>query len=68
MVTPSLPVDKDRYIDFLQSDGTFSEINYPYLYRIKLENTSDINLSNISVEIDKILDIKSQEFNNIVKT
>jgi len=68
MVTPSLPVDKDRYIDFLQADGSFAKIYYPYLYRIKLKNTNNITLSSVSLELDNILDKKSAEFNNIVKT
>jgi hypothetical protein len=47
MVAPSLAVDKDRYIDFISADGSYAKINYPYLYRLKLENISDISLEKV---------------------
>lgn len=66
MVAPSLPVDKDRYIDFISADGSYEKINYPYLYRLKLENIKDISLDKVSLELDKLLDEKSSEINKII--
>jgi len=66
MVAPSLAVDKDRYIDFIAADGSYAKINYPYLYRLKLENITDISLDKVSEELDKLLDNKSQEINQII--
>jgi hypothetical protein len=34
MATPNLPVDKDRYVDFIAANDTYAKINYPYLFRI----------------------------------
>lgn len=65
MVTPSLAVDKDRYIDFLLSNWSFAKINYPYLFRIKFDDISDLTIDKVSIELDRVLDQKSQEFKNI---
>lgn len=66
MVAPSLAVDKDRYIDFISADGSYAKINYPYLYRLKLENVSDISLEKVWLELDKLLDEKSTEINKVI--
>jgi hypothetical protein len=34
MISPNLPVDKDRYVDFIAADNTYTKINYPYLFRV----------------------------------
>ncbi|MDD2907859.1 MAG: VCBS repeat-containing protein [Candidatus Gracilibacteria bacterium] len=66
MIAPSLAVDKDRYIDFISANASYAKINYPYLYRLKLENVSDISLDKVSVELDKVLQDKSDEINNLI--
>jgi len=66
MVAPSLAVDKDRYIDFISADGSYEKINYPYLYRLKLKNISDISLEKVSQELDKLLLEKSTEINKVI--
>lgn len=66
MVAPSLAVDKDRYIDFISADWSYVKINYPYLYRLKLKNISDISLDKVSQELDNLLDEKSKEINQII--
>jgi hypothetical protein len=32
--TPNLPVDKDRYVDFVSQSGDYTKVSYPYLFRI----------------------------------
>jgi len=32
MITPSLPIDKKRYIDYIASDGTYEKMYYPQLF------------------------------------
>lgn len=66
MIAPSLAIDKNRYIDFINTDGDYNKINYPYLYRLKLEDVSDIDMDKISEELDKLLDKKSDEINDII--
>ncbi len=36
LVTPSLPVDRDRYMDFLSQSGAHAMITYPDFFRMKL--------------------------------
>lgn len=66
MIAPSLAVDKDRYIDFVSANATYAKINYLYLYRLKLQNTSDISISKVSTELDKLLLEKSNEVNSVI--
>lgn len=67
MTTPSLPVDKVRYIDFVSPTLDKVRIDYPYLFwiidSIKWEKTFET----ISQELDKYLNQKSKEINNIIK-
>lgn len=54
MVTPSLPIDKNRYIDFKWSSW-YQKINYPYLFRLKLLNGDDLSFENIKKALKKYL-------------
>lgn len=67
MIAPSLAIDKNRYVDFIRADGEYSKINYPYLYRLKLDDISDINLDSVWLELDEYLDEKSEEINEIIR-
>ncbi len=60
-ITPNLPIDRDRYIDFISSLGNYKKINYPYLFRISWENEKEIKL-----KLDKYLKEKSDEINSII--
>lgn len=37
LTSPALPIDKDRYIDFIAANGSYKKINYPYLFRVSPE-------------------------------
>ncbi|USN58019.1 MAG: hypothetical protein H6767_06820 [Candidatus Peribacteria bacterium] len=37
MVTPSLPIDRDRYVDFVGARGNYARIDYPQLFRVGVE-------------------------------
>ncbi len=67
MVSPSLPVDKDRYVDFIAANWSYQKIKYPYLYRLDIEDKSDLTLEEVSDSLDKILDDKSEEINKIIQ-
>lgn len=64
MVSPNLPIDKDRYIDFIAADNTYAKINYPYLFRLGL--SGNLNLSDAKIELKKYLDNKSKEINDLI--
>ncbi len=34
MISPNLPIDRNRYIDFIGAGWAYARIDYPYLYRI----------------------------------
>ncbi len=66
MMTPSLPVDRDRYIDFIWVKWDYIKINYPYLFRLNLPQWVELNFDNIDAELKKVLQDKSNEINNII--
>ncbi|MDD5769409.1 MAG: hypothetical protein PHE25_00425 [Candidatus Gracilibacteria bacterium] len=66
MVSPNLPIDKDRYIDFISADNTYGKINYPYLFRIVLDDKNEFNIENAKVQLQKYLDNKSKELNDLI--
>jgi len=68
MISPNLPIDKDRYIDFIAADNTYAKINYPYLYRITLNPNEEFSLENAKKSLKKYLDEKSLEINQIISS
>jgi hypothetical protein len=40
MITPSLPIDRNRYIDFISANGAYTKLNYPYLFRVQPLSTN----------------------------
>ena len=60
-VTPSLPIDRDRYIDFMANDDSYQKINYEYLFRNFKWKTFD----EIKKEIENKLNVKSNKLNNL---
>ena len=72
----SLPVDKDRYIDFMSAIWENIWIKYPYLFRIKNFRAPQEFVDNkikymppidiVEKELDKVLDLKSDEINKII--
>ena len=37
MITPSLPSDRDRYVDYLDKQQKYQKIVYPNFFRIVLD-------------------------------
>lgn len=66
MISPNLPIDKDRYIDFIAADNSYGKINYPYLFRLWLDQTKEFNLENARTSLKTYLDKKSQEINTLI--
>jgi hypothetical protein len=63
-VTPSMPTDKDRYIDFQNLKGEYQKIVYPDLFRITATGSSLTN-TGVLTKIQQLLDAKSTAINAI---
>ena len=70
MITPNLPIVKDRYIDFIWAGWDYDKIKYPYLYRFweGVEYTWDFSedFEMIKDVIDSKINEKNTEINNII--
>lgn len=66
MATKSLPVDKDRYIDFISAKWEYAKIEYPNLFRLDQADKSNISFETITKELEKILADKSKEINDLI--
>lgn len=67
MTSPNLPIDKDRYIDFIGAKWQYDKINYPYLYRLT-DVSSDLSLQWVKDVLKKYLDAKSVELNSKISS
>ncbi len=65
MISPNLPIDKDRYIDFIAADNTYAKIEYPYLFRVS--SPESFNFSATKTALKQYLDQKSQEINALIQ-
>ncbi len=65
-VTQSNPVDKNRYIDFIWANGSYQKIEYPQLFRMDIEDKSEIDFNQVADNIDNYLDQKSAEINSVI--
>ncbi len=64
MVTPSLPSDRDRYIDFLDKNLSYKKVVYPNFFRIVLSGT-ELNYPGANQKIKDLLDAKSAEIRTL---
>jgi hypothetical protein len=55
MITSSLPVDKDRFIDFKNNSNNYQKIYYPYLFRLWINDWEELNIENIDDSLKEIL-------------
>ena len=63
LATENLPIDKNRYVDFIRADWKYVKINYPYLYRLDpSENTFEAAEQALITE----LNAKSEQINAII--
>jgi len=68
LITPNLPIDKDRYIDYIDAKWNYKKINYPYLFRIKNSSGIKLDIANIGISLKKALDKKSALINAIINS
>lgn len=66
MVSPNLPIDKDRYIDFISADNTYGKIEYPYLFRLSVLSGSTLSFDGVKNNLKLYLDDISQKINNLI--
>jgi len=68
LTSPDLPVDTDRYIDFISAIWEYAKIDYPHLFRVTPEENQDLTLENIDASLEKHLDEISTNINNIISS
>ena len=52
-ITPNLPIDSERYIDFLNKDWDYQKINYPNLFKFVLPEWENNTFANYKKYIEK---------------
>lgn len=62
LLSPNLPIDKNRYIDFIRSDWKYVKIYYPNLFWVK----SDSNLEDSKKKLETYYDLYKKDFDKIV--
>lgn len=60
MITPSLPSDRDRFVDYMDKSLAYKKIVYPNFFRITLGST-ELNYPSAQKKIKALLDAKSIE-------
>jgi len=71
LFTPSLPIDKNRYIDFIGANGQWADfgyqrIDFPTLFRVSLDPSEEITLDNIDLATKNHLDNISAQINTVI--
>lgn len=66
LTSQSLPVDKDRYIDFIAADGEYARIDYPHLFRVDLASTPSVDLDTVNTALKSYLDTISTDINTLI--
>jgi len=66
MTTPSLPIDKVRYIDFISAKWTYAKLKYPNLFTISINETTEFSYNTIDQNIKKLLDTYSKYINDSI--
>lgn len=60
MTTPSLPIDKDRYIDFINTSWVSEKVYYPYLFRLEYWSGT-LTMEKVDSVLKEYLDSKRTE-------
>ena len=66
MIAPNLPIDKNRFIDFISAKWNYKKINYPSLFQVWVNVDEDVSVENIQKQLDILLDNKSTEVNALI--
>jgi hypothetical protein len=64
MITPSLPSDRERYVDYFDKNLVHHSIVYPNLFRIVL-TANELNYSDAQRKIKELLDAKTTEITSL---
>ncbi len=67
-VTPDLPIDKIRYIDFISAKWNYKKINYPNFFSFKIDTKEELSLEKVKEEFIKKLNDYSKNLNDLVKS
>ena len=64
MITPSLPSDRDRFVDYIDKNLSYKKIIYPNFFRITL-SASELNSDSATEKIKDLLDAKTAEIQSL---
>lgn len=64
MTSPSLPSDRDRYVDYLDKSLQYQKVVYPNLFRITLSGTG-LDYPGANQKIKELLDAKTAEIRTL---
>lgn len=62
-ITPDLPVDKNRYIEFQNTSGNIQKIYYPYLFRVA--GSGGLSIDAIDTELQDTLTATSSQLGGL---
>ena len=63
--TPSIPADRDRYVDYQNKNGQYTKIMYPNLFRITATSADDLSYDVVLKKVKELLDAKSAEIHTL---
>lgn len=61
-ISPNLPIDDNRYIDFQDISWNYKKINYPYLFRLTLPEDTDFSYENIDTFLESYFSDNKENF------
>lgn len=68
MAPTSVPVDRDRYVEFVSAKWNQKKFDYPNLFRVFITDPKDLTYDKTKAAIKQYLDQKSAQFNAIVSS
>ena len=75
LFTPSLPIDSDRYIDFIWAKGWdasegygYERIDFPQLFRVAVGNEQEVSLESVAGRLEEYLDGISDQINGVIQS
>lgn len=66
--TMDMPVDRDRYIDFISAAGNYKKIDFPELFRLWVEDNENLDFESIKDSLEYVLSSHSRQINDIVSS
>jgi len=66
ITTPSMPIDSNRYVDFISAKGDYQKIEYPNLFRVTFATGAVVDTASAQQKLEQMLDEKSATINALI--